>query len=78
MKIESSPCVVIHRRLTARGFPGLTVEQASWGYLGTSIMAGSTATLALTHICIPSLIYGFVRGGLLRLRRERCRSSNLP
>jgi hypothetical protein len=163
MKIESTPCAVIHRRLSARGFRDLTVDQAcsveswmrlnpalnallfllccitgsapgllvlafffaigmvssvhpfeyfyteiirsleqspalphspplrrvvfaigmagclfsawafssghpAWGYLVTGIMTASTALLALTHICIPSLVYGLVRRGLLGVR----------
>jgi len=43
MKFESTPCAVIHRRLSARGFRNLTVDQAclveSWMRLNPALHA---------------------------------------
>jgi hypothetical protein len=46
-----------------------TENFVGWGYLTTGVMAVSTAFLAFTHICIPSMIYRGLRFGLLRSRR---------
>ncbi len=40
------------------------------GYLVMGVMAVSTAVLAFTHICIPSMIYRTIRLGVLRMRRQ--------
>jgi len=35
------------------------------------LMVASTAFLAVTHICVPSLAFRSVRGGILRVKRRR-------
>lgn len=35
------------------------------------VMTASTALLAVTHICVPSLVFRSVRAGIQRMRRRR-------
>ena len=50
---------------------GFSSGHSGLGYLLMAVMAVSTAFLAFTHICIPSLIFRVLRLGMFRARRSR-------